>query len=167
LDILKFLYKDVNAEKQNIYAVIIGDAYPGYEYHEEELKRAIEQYDLSDNVFYLGYRKDIPEILASIDLLVLPSISLDPLPTVVLEAMAAAKPVLATFQGGAVEMIKDHITGVFIPVGDARIAANILKNLIMDEEKMKVMGLNGFNRLNECFSLEAFEKNWLKLFLTF
>ena len=167
LDILKFLYKDINAEKHKVFAVIIGDAYPGYEYHEEELKRAIEQYDLSDNVFYLGYRKDIPEVLASIDLLVLPSISLDPLPTVVLEAMAASKPVLATFQGGAVEMIKDNITGVFIPVGDARKAADILKNLVFDEGKMKVLGINGFNRVNEYFSLEAFEKNWLKLFLTF
>jgi len=99
--------------------------------------------------------------------LVLPSISLDPLPTVVLEAMASAKPVLATFQGGAVEMIKDGITGAFMPIGDPKTASDILKNLVVDEEKMKVLGVNGFNRVNEHFSLEAFERKWLNLFLTF
>ena len=118
---------------------------------------------MTDRVFYLGYRADIPEVLASLDLLVLPSTSQDPLPTVVLEAMAAAKPVLATAQGGALEMIVENETGKFIPIANAQQAATILANLLSDKIALKEMGKAGRSRVEREFSPAAFAENWHKL----
>jgi glycosyltransferase involved in cell wall biosynthesis len=84
LDIMKSLKSQLENDSVPCYAVVVGDPYPGYEYYATELKLEIEQKELQQNVFYLGYRNDIPSILASIDLLVVSSILPDPLPTLIL-----------------------------------------------------------------------------------
>lgn len=167
LNIMKSFLEGMKASELNVYAIMAGDAYPGYEYYVDELKQSIVDNELADKVFYIGYRRDIPAILKSIDLLVLPSLLPDPLPTVVLEAMASGKPVLATLQGGALEMIVEGETGIFVPLDDYKVAAESLKSLVLDTEKMRMMGEKGSQRVIECFSLEAFESNWLKLFRKF
>lgn len=167
LNIMKSFFDEMKVSELNVYAIMVGDAYPGYEYYVAELKQSIVDNELGDKVFYIGYRRDIPAILASIDLLVLPSLLPDPLPTVVLEAMASGKPVLATLQGGASEMILEGETGAFMPLDDHKKAAETLRSLLLDTEKMREMGQKGNQRVNEYFSLEAFESNWLKLFRTF
>ena len=118
---------------------------------------------MTDRVFYLGYRADIPEVLASLDLLVLPSTSPDPLPTVVLEAMAAEKPVLATAQGGALEMIIEKETGKFMPIANAQQAVTILADLLNDKTPLNEMGIAGRSRVEREFSPAAFADNWHKL----
>ena len=167
LDIMKSYYTSSKDTDPTVYAIIVGDAYPGYAYYVNDLKKSIIDHGLIDKVFYIGYRKDISSILASIDLFVLPSLLPDPLPTVVLEAMASGKPVLATLQGGALEMIVGGETGAFIPLQDHKKAAETLKALVLDSQKRRLMGEKGSKRVNEFFSLEAFESNWLKLFRTF
>ena len=167
LNIMKSFFDEMKVSELNVYAIMVGDAYPGYEYYVAELKQSIVDNELGDKVFYIGYRRDIPAILASIDLLVLPSLLPDPLPTVVLEAMASGKPVLATLQGGASEMILEGETGAFMPLDDHKKAAETLRSVLLNTEKMREMGQKGNQRVNEYFSLEAFESNWLKLFRTF
>jgi glycosyltransferase involved in cell wall biosynthesis len=167
LNIIKSFFDEMKVSELNVYAIMVGDAYPGYEYYVAELKQSIVDNELGDKVFYIGYRRDIPAILASIDLLVLPSLLPDPLPTVVLEAMASGKPVLATLQGGASEMILEGETGAFMPLDDHKKAAETLRSVLLNTEKMREMGQKGNQRVNEYFSLEAFESNWLKLFRTF
>lgn len=143
--------------------IIVGDAYPGYEKLAIELSLAIERKQLHKRVTYLGYRSDIPQLLSTLDVLVLPSTSPDPLPTVVLEAMAAGKPVLATAQGGALEMVVDHETGRFMPIENAKQAAAIVTELLHDKERLKEMGTAGRRRVEKEFSAAAFANNWSKL----
>jgi glycosyltransferase involved in cell wall biosynthesis len=143
--------------------VIVGDAYPGYENLAIELALAIERKELHKRVTYLGYRSDIPQLLSTLDVLVLPSTSPDPLPTVVLEAMAAGKPVLATAQGGALEMVVDQETGRFMPIENAKEAAAILAELLHDKERLQEMGTAGRRRVEKEFSAAAFANNWSKL----
>jgi glycosyltransferase involved in cell wall biosynthesis len=162
LDIIEAYLKQ-NPSDISTRFIIAGDAYPGYKKLEIELILAIEQKKLHKRVIYLGYRSDVPEILASLDLLVLPSTSPDPLPTVVLEAMAAGKPVLATAQGGALEMVVDHETGRFMPIGNTKQAAAILAELLQEKERLKEMGTAGRRRVEKEFSAAAFANNWSKL----
>jgi glycosyltransferase involved in cell wall biosynthesis len=143
--------------------ILAGDPYPGYEKLGIELNLDIVRRKLNNRVFYLGYREDIPNILASIDLVVLPSTSPDPLPTVVLEAMAAGKPVLATAQGGALEMIIENETGKFMPIANAENAATILADLLHNRTTLKEMGKEGRRRVEKEFSPAAFAENWHKL----
>ncbi|MHB1605954.1 MAG: glycosyltransferase [Leptospirales bacterium] len=66
---------------------------------------------LSDNLRFLGQRRDVPEILRALDLLVVPSLW-EGLPNVMLEAMAAGIPVVATRVGGIPDVLTDRLTGV-------------------------------------------------------
>ena len=150
-------------DKPRVFAVIAGDAYPGYEHLEEELTEDIKRRNLQERVFYNGYVAGTPEWMASIDLLVLPSTSPDPLPTVVLEAMASSKPVLATSQGGALEMVVEHETGLFMPLNNAPKAAAILTTMIGQKSTLARMGKNANLRVNAQFSNHAFEQGFCQL----
>lgn len=170
LDILEEFFKietqatdDTTAPARRAFAIIAGDAYPGYEHLQDELLEDIKKRKLEDAVFYNGYVGNTPEWMASIDLLVLPSTSPDPLPTVVLEAMASSKPVLASAQGGALEMVAENQTGLFMPLNNVQEAARILSTMVEDPKKLIAMGKNGHQRVREKFSSEAFEKGFREL----
>jgi glycosyltransferase involved in cell wall biosynthesis len=162
LDIIETYLKQHPSDTSTRF-IIAGDAYPGYENLAIELALAIERKGLYKRLTYLGYRSDIPQLLTALDVLVLPSTSPDPLPTVVLEAMVASKPVLATAQGGALEMVVDHETGRFMPIAEAKKAAAILAELLQDKERLKEMGTAGRRRVEKEFSAAAFANNWSKL----
>jgi len=155
LEIAKELIKKNDALK----FIIVGDAFTGYEYLYQKLENSIAELGLGKHVFYLGYRQDIPQIMKGLDLFVLPSIKPDPFPTVVLEAMADKKPMVATAQGGALEPVIDVVTGVHIPLDNAVIAAEKIQVLINDADFRISCGLNGRKRLEEVYSLEVFERN--------
>lgn len=146
----------------DLYFILVGDAFPGYEYLEEKIKTRIAQSSVKESVFYLGYCEEMQQFYSAIDLLVLPSTQPDPLPTVVLEAMSAGKMVVATKQGGALEMIQENETGIFIPLNDpALAAAKIIRHLQRDQ--LREMGQKGKMRVEEHFSLAAFEKNLINV----
>jgi glycosyltransferase involved in cell wall biosynthesis len=142
--------------------VMVGDAFPGYEYLYAQNENQIQQLQLQDVIKDLGFRKDIPAILQSIDLLILPSQLPDPFPTVILEAMASAKPVIATQMGGALEMIEAGITGDFMPAQNAEEAANKIANWL-DKEKLNTAGMAARQRALEKFSKEAWENKLIKI----
>ncbi len=151
--------KKITEIHPDVAFVIAGDAFPGSEQLVTEMQRKIIALGLEKQVYTLGFRTDVPEILASLDIFVLPSILPDPLPTVILEAMASGKPVVATAHGGACEMVVDHETGYLIPWDDASQAVEIIQPLIKQENLRKEMGRKGRERVLEHFSLEAFRRN--------
>lgn len=138
--------------------VLVGDAYRGYEYLYERIENIIKEKKMEDVVYDLRYRDDIPNIINSIDVLVLPSQFPDSFPTVILEAMAAAVPVVATMQGGAMEMIQSNETGYLISLNDASEGAEKIGLLIEDKELRKQFGVKGKERLHQLFSLAAFHE---------
>lgn len=143
--------------------ILVGDAYPGNEHLVDDLNEEIVRSGLSKHVINLGYRSDIINIMNSLDIFILPSVLPDSFPTVILEAMAAAKPVVATRQGGAVEMVADMETGILIPLDDATVAAGRIAPLIADPELRRIMGQKGHERLQAHFSIETFDREFLKL----
>lgn len=142
----------------NAHFVLVGDPFPGYEPILEEVKKEIGIRRLENRVSYLGFREDIPEIMASLDIFVLPSILPDSFPTVILEAMASGKPVVATRSGGASEMVLDGVTGYLIPVGAVEKGVEALGNLVQNQEVRQIFGEAARNRVLSEFSLEAFEE---------
>lgn len=143
--------------------LIAGDAYPGSEYLARELQEEIQEKKLTAYVEYLGYQEDIPCLLEQLDLLIVPSLKPDPLPTVVLEAMFAQKPVVATQQGGCLEMIEENVTGFFIPLEDDKASGQILLDLLLQKNKLEEAGRQGQKRAHALFSLEAFQRGWRKI----
>ncbi|MBN7809694.1 glycosyltransferase family 4 protein [Algoriphagus sp. H41] len=142
----------------NSHFVLVGDPFPGYEPILEEIQSKIDEKGLSRRVTYLGFRSDIPRILKALDIFVLPSVLPDSFPTVILEAMASAKPVVATFSGGAAEMVVDGQTGFLIPVGNIERGVDTLEKLIVSPELRRELGEAGRARVFLEYSLEAFEE---------
>ncbi len=136
--------------------VVVGGTFKGYEYLIEELKERVEQLALADRFKILPHRNDVPRLMRALDVFVLPSTLPDPLPTVVLEAMAARKPVVATAHGGALEMVLHGETGLLAPHHDASAFADALLELAYDADKRNRLGLAGRKRLETRFSRERF-----------
>ncbi|MDP3392434.1 glycosyltransferase family 4 protein [Sediminibacterium sp.] len=143
--------------------VMVGDAFPGNEYLYENINRLKTELNLVEAVKDLGYQTNIPAILGQLDIFVLPSILPDPFPTVVLEAMAAGKAIVATNHGGATEMIESGKEGLLIPWNNAKAAAAIMEPIITDAALRKAMGAAAAKKVRAEFSLQAFEERILKL----
>ncbi len=142
---------------RNTHFVLVGDPFPGYEPILEEIRKEIRDKSLEARVSYLGFREDIPKVMAALNVFVLPSILPDSFPTVILEAMAAGKPVVATRSGGASEMVLEGETGFLIPISSVEKGAKSLQKLIQDADLRQMMGEAGRKRVLKEYSLEAFE----------
>jgi len=160
IEIAEHLKRDFNQLK----FIIVGDAFPGYEYLYYEMSNQIKAKKLDDSIHYLGYRTDIPDILEEMDMFILPSTGHDSFPTVILEAMSMAVPVVATDLGGAPEMIVDGETGLLIKTGNASKAADRISSLIKDSELRKRIGKSGQIRQEKHFSRRSFDQNINDLF---
>jgi glycosyltransferase involved in cell wall biosynthesis len=165
LQIAKQLLKpsSENNQAKPLYFIITGDAFPGYEYLVDEIQNFIKKNQLWDRIFYTGFEHEMDKFYSSIDLLILPSQLPDPLPTVVLEAMQYGIPVVATAQGGALEMIAENETGIFIPMDDVTIATNKIYDLLQ-KKGQSAMKERCIQRVNQHFSITAFENNIANLF---
>ncbi len=155
LEIANYLNKNF----LDLLFILAGDAFPGEEYLYEVVRGKIKSYRLEDKVINLGFREDVPRLLSTMDIFVLPSILPDPFPTVILEAMAGGKAVVATKHGGAVEMLDDGNAGVLIPWDDPKAAAWQIGNLIKDRSRRIELGIKAKNRVLNHFSLTSFKRN--------
>ena len=142
----------------HVHFVLVGDPFPGYESIQEEIQTVINREELQKSVTDLGFRKDIPKILAATDIFVLPSILPDSFPTVILEAMASGLPVVATRSGGAEEMVTEGETGFLIPIGDIEKGKLAIQKLIESEALRKEMGSNGRKKVLQEYSFEQFKE---------
>ena len=147
----------------NCHFIMVGDAYEGYEYLYKEVADKISNAGVSDIVTNLGYRTDAAQIIKGLDILMLPSIKYDSFPLVVLEAMAKAKPVIATNLGGATEQVAHGETGFLVPINNAEQVASHIKELLENSATLKQMGQNAKKRLTEKFHLTHFENNLVTL----
>jgi len=143
----------------NCHFVMIGDAYKGYEYLYPQLESQIADLGLQNNITNLYYQPNAAALIQQLDIFVLPSIKPDSFPVVILEAMAAGKPIIATNMGGAQEQIDDCVTGFLVPINNATIAAQKLGVLVNNPDMRTQMGQAGARKLQEQFSLGTFNKN--------
>lgn len=116
-----------------------------------------------ESVEFLGQRSDVPALLGASDVLVLPSWS-EALPTVLIEAGAAALPVVATDVGGTSEIVKDGETGFIVPPGNAPELARGLLELLQNPARAHQMGQSARRRVTSCFSLEEQARSMVTLF---
>ena len=98
----------------------------------DRLEAFARRLGIEGRVRFLGHRRDIPQLLASCDLFVLPSLY-EGLPVTVLEAMAAGKPVVATDIGGTDEAVMHGATGLLVPPGSPVDLATAIRTLLSDQ----------------------------------
>ena len=139
--------------------------FAGEGYLQGELEIAIRENGLDKYFVLLGFRSDIPDVLKAFDIFTLPSL-FEGLPNVVLEAMAAGKPVVASAVDGTVEAVVDDVTGFLVPPKNTEALQESLMKLLEDADLAEQMGLSGRKRVEEHFSLEKQVRRVEQLYLS-
>jgi len=137
----------------------------GEEKYVKRVKTLFEEFEISDRVIHVGYRQDISSIIKEIDIIVFPTIRGEGFPRVILEAMAAGKPIVATDNAGNPEAVEDGITGYIVPLKDSLALARRANELVLDKEKRDRMGAAGKKRVVKNFTIEENVKKTQKLYL--
>jgi glycosyltransferase involved in cell wall biosynthesis len=137
---------------KNVRFQIIGDALFSEQDYALEVKHLATTLNLHDHVEFTGFRSDVASLIAQLDILVHASITGEPFGQVVIEAMAAAKPVIATNGGGIPEIVVDRVTGILVPMGDAVQMADAILSLLHSPHEIVKMGNYGRARFLEKFT---------------
>jgi glycosyltransferase involved in cell wall biosynthesis len=131
-----------------------------------EVENAIARNGLENNFQLLGWREDVAELLASCDALLLTSIY-EGLPRVVLQAMAAGKPVVATGVSGTPEAVERGVTGFLHEPGDCAGMAQSLQELLTYRGLASKMGRAGRRRLTGTFLIHEMLREIEKIYHSF
>jgi glycosyltransferase involved in cell wall biosynthesis len=133
-------------------AVLIGDGDARAEY-----QRLAKTLGVSDTVKFLGWRRDIPAVLAGMDVLALPTVmDFEGVPVAVIEAMAVGLPVVASDVGGVRDAVVHGETGWIVPPRDAAALAHTLATVLANMEQARKVGAAARSRAASLFGLNRF-----------
>lgn len=147
----------------NLYLFVIGSAFEGQEWRIKKLKEKINSLSHNDRIIFSEFRKDNYAVEHFFDILILPSTSPDPLPTVVLETMGCGRGVIGYAHGGITEMVEDQYNGELVSPLDKNALRRAVEDCIVNEKYVE-WGINSRKRLLEHFSLTSFINNFEKIY---
>ena len=143
------------AEKYpHVLFLIVGTTYPGNESHETTLRNRVQEAGLEEQIRFTGELSSSREIMALLDIVVVPSGVAEPFGYVTSEAMAAARPVVGTNIGGTREIVADQQTGLLFDPGNTSQLVTHLETLMNDPALRKSMGAAGRKRFEKHFTME-------------
>ena len=158
VDVLIKAVRILKARGQNLCAVIVGEG----PLREEYMKLA-ESEGVEAQIKFLGFRDDVSRLLAALDIFVLPSLW-EGNSIALLEAMAAAKPIIATRAGGNPEAITDNETGWLVPPTDPAALAEKILAVLADVNRAQI-GMNAREHWRANFSVAAMVEKYQTLYL--
>ncbi len=133
---------------------LIGSALFGEADYERRVRARAEEPDLAGSVELLGFCADVPACLVALDVLVHASVTGEPFGQVVIEGMAAARPVVATAGGGIPEIVVDGESGLLVPMGDATGMADAIVRLLADPALRRALGEAARARVVDRFTVQ-------------
>lgn len=141
--------------------VICGyDSDPAYA---QRVREQVRQAGLTEHIRFLGSRRDVPQLLQAVDVLLAPSLS-EGFSNAILEAMAAGVPVVASAVGGNVEQVSDGECGFLVPRADATNLADRLIFLFTHPSQCRIMGQKARLRAGRLFSRERAVRAYQSLY---
>jgi glycosyltransferase involved in cell wall biosynthesis len=124
-----------------------------------ECRRRLEdltkELGLEEKIIFAGARRDIPEVMAAMDIIVHSSISPEPFARVIIEALASGKPLVGINSGGVPEIGEDYKELRLVPLRNEVAMAEAVICLLQDKEKTIKMGRRGRRRVENCFDIKA------------
>ena len=127
------------AELPGTHAVLVGDALFGEDAYAASLRAQAERLGITARVHFLGFRRDIPELMREVDVVAHTSTAAEPFGRVIVEGMLAGRPVVATRGGAVAELVTEGVTGLTVSPGDAPGLAAAVRTLLADPERAAVM----------------------------
>lgn len=132
---------------------------------ENEIKKKARQIPNHRQIIFAGHRSNIPRLLASLDVFLLASV-MEGFPNVLLEAMAMAKPVIATGVGGIPELIESGKNGILVPPKNGEALAQAVLSLLKDRKKAEAMGSAAEELIRRSFTLDRMIDQYENLYLS-
>ncbi len=148
------VFLEAIAAMEGVQAVIVGGALFGQEAYEARIREQASRLGLDDRVRFLGFRSDVPDLMAAMDAVAHTSIVAEPFGRVVVEAMMCGRPVVATRGGGVTEIIRDGETGLLVPPGEPSALAAALGRILSDPVLAERLAQKGREDVSQRFSLE-------------
>jgi glycosyltransferase involved in cell wall biosynthesis len=145
-------------KKKKVKFLIVGD---GVLFR--ALKAKTKEWNLSDSVFFMGWRDDINRILCATDIYVITSV-VEGLNLSVLEAMACGLPIVGTDVKGISDMVVDKETGFLVPLDDVGTLANAILTLADNKELSERMGKNGRRVVEQQYSVRTMLANTVRIY---
>ncbi|MFC6260628.1 glycosyltransferase family 4 protein [Levilactobacillus fujinensis] len=136
--------------------IFIGGVFAGEEKRKQDLETAIAGSQVANQIVLKDFRNDLPSVYHLFDVFVLPSTNPDPLPTVVLEAMAAGKPIVGFRQGGVIEMVQEGLNGFLATPIDVGELTQCIQKLVDSADLRSRMGAASRARAIRCYSPQKF-----------
>ncbi len=144
--------------RNRICIAIVGDG-PS----KADVEAAIAAADLTEICWLPGGREDIPEILRTYDVFVLPSLA-EGISNTILEAMATGLPIVATDVGGNDLLVEDGVNGQIVPAADSDSLGSAVEALVDDSGLRKQRGENSRRHAEEKFSLQTMVARYRRLY---
>ena len=135
------------------YFLVVGEPTVGDHQYKPSLARLAARLGIADRVVFTGIRSDVPAVLASAAVSVMPSLN-EALSNVLLESMAAGVPTVATRVGGTPEAMVDGVTGLLVPPGDSAALASAVERLLSDPQFAATLGHAAKQTVKARFSAE-------------
>ena len=147
--------------RPTLHLVVAGGGSPLF----EQLQAHITHSGLGGRIHLLGTRRDVPNVLAGLDIFCLATRQ-EAMGTAFLEAAASGLPVIGTDVGGVGEMMRPGVTGLLVPLDDAQALQNALIQLIDSSELRKKMGQAGYERIHHegVFTTETLAKRTERIY---
>jgi len=121
-------------------AFVIGEVPDGSTEYRDELVGLARDLGIGARTVFTGFRRDIPELIQLLDVVVHASVKPEPFGRVIAEGMAMGKPVVAAMNGGPLEIIQEGRTGFLVPPGDPEKLAHRIIELLTDRARAEALG---------------------------
>ncbi|MEO1374448.1 MAG: glycosyltransferase family 4 protein [Cyanobacteria bacterium J06635_10] len=136
-----------------VAVILVGDALFGEQDYVKELHQQIEALQLQNRVKFLGFRNDIPPLMAACDLVAHTSTSPEPFGRVIVEAMLSGTPVVAAASGGAVELVEPGINGFLATPGNPQELTEVINTCLQDKQKTDAIAKTARNTASQRFNV--------------
>jgi glycosyltransferase involved in cell wall biosynthesis len=133
----------------NVHYLIVGDGV-----YKSSLIELVESLGLQKSVTFAGHRTDIPDLLNCSDLFVLPTL-IDALPTVLIETLAAEKPIVASNVGGIPEIVENEVNGLLVPPGEPLKLAEACIKILENKDLAREFTLAGREKVQQQFDVQV------------
>ncbi len=145
----------VHSEFPQTHFQIIGSALFGEEAYADQVRSLCTELGLNQCVEFCGFIRDVQRHIAKLDVVVHASTIPEPFGQVIIEGMAAGKPVIATRGGGATEIIIDEVSGLLVLMKDPEALAAAMRKLLRDADLRARLGAAGHARVQDAFRIES------------
>lgn len=143
---------------------VVGDAPASRQAYKEQIQVLTRRLGLWHCTEFLGRQRDIPAVMASLDVLVLATTTHEAFGRVIIEAQAAGVPVVAAKVGGVIDIIEDQKSGLLVPPADSPSIAEAVIKIFKDEQLADRLSEAAYQKVKEKYNVELMVKNTLEVY---